>query len=106
MTTESSGIETYSVGLLMDWDHLWIRIRYNPREFIACFRLFFKSWARSWRRKSYWNGYLTEWHYRPFQLKTTRCGHGWTKRRSQTSLGRHIVSTHMIKERGTRGKHL
>ncbi len=83
----NSYIEVYPVGVLMDLKHRKIQrsIRYLHYQFKA----------RNWRAiKSSFNGYLAEWHYPP-EMRHSRCGHGWTKRRALRDLGRHIVESNV-----------
>lgn len=75
---EPSEIDVYPVGFYRDIRGLlmaarighWWDIRYQVRWI-----------ARSWRRRSYWNGYLAEVSH-----PTVLCGHGWTRRRALLSL--------------------
>ena len=75
---EPDVIDVYPVGFYSDVRSLlmslrvghWWDIRYRVRGI-----------ARSWRRRSYWNGYLAEVGH-PVAL----CGHGWTRRRALLSL--------------------
>lgn len=59
------------------------------------------NWRGEWRRmvdyikRRHWeavrnmfNGYLAEVQYS--SMHHTRCGHGWTKRRALSDLGRHL----------------
>lgn len=75
-------IETrvYPVGLLRDLVSLRTG-RFTARQFARWFRA-------SWRRRSYWNGYLAE----PVSeaVTFTRCGTGWTQRRASADLCRHL----------------
>jgi hypothetical protein len=93
---------TYPVGVLRQLIRL--RVALNPRSRHAYGHPDRATWQPGWRtdtakhalrtiwadrrRRSAWNGYLTEptdpniyWH---------RCGHGWTKHRATASLLRHI----------------
>ena len=75
---EPDVIDVYPVGFYSDVRRLlmalrmghWWDISYQVRRI-----------ARSWRRRSYWNGYLAEVGH-PVAL----CGHGWTRRRALLSL--------------------
>ncbi len=75
---EPDVIDVYPVGFYLDIRRIlmalrmghWWDIRYRVRGI-----------ARSWRRRSYWNGYLAEVGH-PVAL----CGHGWTRRRALLSL--------------------
>lgn len=87
---EQSYIEVYPVGLLRD-------LRKARREWAlfgnrrGAVRNLWYWFARSWRRRSYWNGYLAEWHYPP-EMRLGRAGKGWTRRAALRSLGRIIVA--------------
>ncbi len=54
--------------------------------------------TRSWHRRSYWNGYLAEVDY-PTALIHRTCGHGWTRRRALSSLGRHLGADNSLAAR-------
>jgi hypothetical protein len=81
----SREVDIYPVGLLADLKHFrghwWTRgRRYALSRLVRSFR-------RSWRRRSYWNGYLAE-----VELPVaSRCGHGWTKARARLDLARHVA---------------
>ena len=75
-----SEVRIYPVGLFRDLIALRTR-RFTARTFTRWFR-------RSWRRRSYWNGYLAE---HVGNLPHTRAGHGWTKRRALRDLHRHLA---------------
>lgn len=82
-------IEVYPVGLLSDLRHLRGVLRHpshgmNRRKHL---RAFGRRVTSSWRRRSYWNGYLAEVHCPPAGLMHRRCGRGWTKRAAARSLG-------------------
>lgn len=92
------GIETYPVGVLRDIRTLRMRLR-HPGGFYTrrnAVRFFFKWFARSWNRRSYWNGYLAEWHYCPEGVRHTRAGRGWTRRAALRRLGAHIVASNRL----------
>jgi hypothetical protein len=78
-------VDIYPVGLLADLKRarrdwwVWGR-RYAVR-------MLWRNVRGSWRRRSYWNGYLAE-----VDLPgVTRCGHGWTKARARLDLARHVA---------------
>lgn len=76
-------ISVYPVGMLAALQRGRIRqeIGYLRRQFRA----------RGWRAiRSSFNGYLAEVNY-PGDLMHRTCGHGWTKRRAASSLGRYLV---------------
>ena len=82
--SDVSYIEAYPVGLLRDWKLRKIKsgVRY----------LKIQIKRRSWRAvRSYFNGYLAEWHYPPEGMKHYKCGRGWTKRAAIRRLGVHIA---------------
>lgn len=88
------GIETYQVGFFRDLRHLrWDLRHQSPRKAVKRFWYWF---SRSFTRRSYWNGYLAEWHYCPEGVRHTKCGHGWTKRAALRRLGKHIVQSNLI----------
>ena len=62
------------VGVLRDLDK-------PPRWFWYWFR-------KSWRRRSYWNGWLAEPHQWPDGLQ--KCGQGWAPDRALASLMRRV----------------
>ena len=57
----------------------WEKARYLPRNV-----------RRSWRRRSYWNGWLAEPQEWPDGLK--RCGAGWTYTGALRDLARQVRS--------------
>ena len=81
-------ISVYRVGLFSDLWFAWADLRRGPRD---------RKWwriknrlrqvARSWRRRSYWNGFLAEVNYPPAGLKHLTCGRGWTRRAAARDLG-------------------
>lgn len=80
-------VDIYPVGLLADLKRLradwWMEgSGYAVIRFVSQFR-------QSWRRRSYWNGYLAEVD----SPNATRCGHGWTKMRARLDLARHVCRT-------------
>jgi hypothetical protein len=86
----SREVDIYPVGLLADLKHFrgdwWVRGR---RVAVA---RFVRSVRRSWRRRSYWNGYLAEVDL-PI---ATRCGRGWTKVRARLDLARHVAEQERV----------
>lgn len=78
------GVDVYHVGLLSDLKHLWAQWRLfgNYRTGTA---IFLRRFARNWRRRSYWNGYLAE-----ATGRHCNAGHGWTRKRALASLHREI----------------
>lgn len=98
---EASGIETYRVGLFADLFALKINLALRRAEGTDSqrhpWRWFLRSFLRSWRRRSYWNGYLAEWHYCPVGVVHSRCGRGWTRRAALRRLGAHIVGSNLLR---------
>lgn len=93
---EISGIEVYAVGLgrdLRTWRKRFFRRKYRK----GATKSFFYSFGIHWHRRSYWNGYLAEWHYPPYGMNFFRAGTGWTKRAAKRRLGKHIVKNNLIK---------
>lgn len=84
------GIETYAVGFFMDLRTARASC-HTLRDLPAVARRLARRVRRSWRRRSYWNGYLAEWHFIPEGVQHTRCGRGWTRRRALASLAAHLV---------------
>lgn len=82
-------IEVYSVGLLFDLKHLHAALRHPAHGMTRRnhLRAFGRRVAGSWRRRSYWNGYLAEVHYPPAGLMHRTCGTGWTRKAAARSLG-------------------
>lgn len=75
-------IAVYPVGWLEAWKHK--RMRSELRFTVRCVR------QRNWRAvKNSFNGYLAEVAYGNLIQRT--CGHGWTKRRAASRLGRYLV---------------
>lgn len=98
MIDECHGIEAYPVGFLHDLKGLKNRLWAIDRGIFHmtrrdAWRFFLRSIGRSWRRRSYWNGYLAEWHYCPEGVRHTKAGRGWTKRAALRRLGAHIVAS-------------
>jgi hypothetical protein len=91
---EASGIETYRVGLLADLHAFGINRRFSG--FRLAWRRLKRDIARGWRRRSYWNGFLAEWHYCPVGVKHSKCGRGWTRRAALRRLGAHIVASNLL----------
>lgn len=82
------GIETYEVGLLLDFRRGRLRagLRYLARQVKR----------REWRAvRNYFNGYLAEWHYPPLGVKHYKCGRGWTRRAARRRLGKHLVASNL-----------
>jgi hypothetical protein len=74
-------IIVYPVGLFSDLKRRRLRsgIRY----------LWYQARRGKWRAVgNYFNGYLAEVQYS--SMHHYRCGHGWTKRRALSDLGRHL----------------
>ncbi len=71
-------IDVYPVGFYSDVRRLLMALRMGHWRDIS-YQV--RRIARSWRRRSYWNGYLAEVGH-PVAL----CGHGWTRRRALLSL--------------------
>lgn len=73
----------YPVGLFSD-------IKLRPRRIRGGLRyLRYQLKRRNWRAiGNYFNGYLAEVQYS--SMKHYRCGHGWTRRRALSDLGRHL----------------
>jgi hypothetical protein len=86
----SREVDIYPVGLLADLKHFrgdwWV---WGRRVAVA---RFVRSVRRSWRRRSYWNGYLAEVDL-PI---ATRCGRGWTKVRARLDLARHVAEQERV----------
>lgn len=95
--TEERGIGTYAVGLLYDILRLIERLQMGKehRQRVTPFRTFWFSFRMHWRNKSYWNGYLAEWHYPPNDVIIHKCGHGWTRRRALRRLGTYLVQSNL-----------
>ncbi len=75
---EPGVIDVYPVGFYSDVRRLLMALRMGHWRDIS-YQV--RRIARSWRRRSYWNGYLAEVGH-PVAL----CGHGWTRRRALLSL--------------------
>lgn len=87
--SDSMGIETYPVGLLDDLRRR--RLRYGLGTYLLG-----QIKRRNWRAvRSYFNGYLAEWHFAPEGVTLDRSGSGWTRRAALRSLGRHIVEANL-----------
>lgn len=56
-------VEVYKVGLLRDFEKIKSK----------GFKNFWYWFKTSWKRKSYWNGYLAE------SENKSKCGKGWTE---------------------------
>lgn len=92
---ERSGIEVYPVGFLRDWKKL---TRSKKHKMKHPWKTFFRWFKQRWYRRSYWNGYLAEWHYPPYGMKHYKTGRGWTKRAAKRRLGNHIVKMNLLEE--------
>lgn len=84
-------IDIYPVGLLHDLQFLRGVIQNFGRHTTfanvrTALRKLMRGFRRSWRRHSYWNGYLAE-----HPTMGRRCGHGWTKRRAYRDLIDHLT---------------
>ena len=87
---EQQGIEVYPVGFLEDFKRK--RVRSGIKNY-----LLYQIKQRNWRAvRSYFNGYLAEWHYCPEGVRHTKCGRGWTKRAALRRLGNHIVQSNLL----------
>lgn len=95
--TEEFGIGTYAVGLLYDILRLIERLQMDEshRKRVTPWRSFFFAFKTHWRKKSYWNGYLAEWHYPPADVMIHKCGHGWTRRRALRRMGQYLVQSNL-----------
>jgi hypothetical protein len=82
---ESSKVDIYPVGLLSDLKRL--RAEWWTQGSGVAVVAFVSRFRASWRRRSYWNGYLAETDL-PW---AKRAGHGWTKRRATLDLARHVA---------------
>lgn len=87
-------VDVYPVGFLRDALQVWrafrLRRQLPPGVVKSEARKYARWFRRSWRRKSYWNGYLAEPTWPGDQSpQWRRCGSGWTKRRALRSLSRH-----------------
>lgn len=83
---ERSRIGVYPVGALHDWK--------NGKSLIHIAKQAMNSRKRSWRSfRNYFNGYLAEWHFPPLEMRHSRCGRGWSKRRALRRLGVHIAES-------------
>jgi hypothetical protein len=71
--------DVYAVGLLRDWLHARRTGEY---------RLRWRWFCRSWRRRSYWNGYLAE-----HAQCAHNAGRGWTKRAASRRVARICEAT-------------
>jgi hypothetical protein len=80
--------EVYAVGLLSDLRFFYGTLRRAPKHTRQAWRKLWYGWRQSWRRRSYWNGYLAE---PKVDNAWSRAGHGWTKRRAVRILDRHLA---------------
>lgn len=87
--SEESFIEAYPVGFFQDLRRLRVNNHVVGRG--RAFKNFWYWFKRSYKRRSYWNGYLAEWHYPPEGMRHTQCGKGWTKKAAIRRLGKHIM---------------
>lgn len=96
-----SGIETYPVGLYSDLKRgrVWRGGR---------FYLWRQAKRGNWRAvRSYFNGYLAEWHYPPTDdafRHPRMCGRGWTRKAALRDLGQKIVSANLHQREASRGE--
>ncbi len=90
--TFDPGISTYAVGLLYDLQLLWRALFVSGWSRGAGIRSFFYKVRLRWRKKSYWNGYLAEWHYQPEDVILYKCGKGWTRKAALRRLGENLVN--------------
>ncbi len=81
--------EVYKVGLLSDIAFYWKARKNFKRLNRLAIGEFLTRFKQSYRRKSYWNGYLAEPYEWPWLLAT--CGHGWTKRRAVARLNKYCA---------------
>lgn len=81
-------VEVYPVGLLADLRFLSGTIRRAPSHTGEAWRKLRNGWRGSWRRRSYWNGYLAE---PKVDNAWARAGHGWTEKRARRDLDRHLA---------------
>lgn len=79
-------VDTYRVGFLRDLHVLWADARLGITTWSYAIRTLLRRVSRSWRRRSYWVGWLAEPRQLPDGL--SRCGSGWTRVRSLRSLAR------------------
>lgn len=90
-----SNVDVYPVGALRDLRMMWSAVRHGHRigwmPAAGEVRRYARWMARSWRRRSYWNGYLAEPTWGVDGPAFTRCGHGWTERRARRSLAAHVL---------------
>jgi hypothetical protein len=81
-------IDVYPVGLLRDLRLVWLTMRRTPGHAAWALRKLRRNFCRSWRRRSYWSGYLAE----PTTSNVwTRAGHGWSKTRARRDFDRHLA---------------
>ncbi|HEY9660818.1 MAG TPA: hypothetical protein V6C65_20375 [Allocoleopsis sp.] len=83
---QSDHVDIYPVGLLYDIQLLIGQRRARKVKnlrYLKPWRNFFKSFRRSMKRRSYFNGYLAE-----LAGAEISAGHGWTKKRALNSLER------------------
>lgn len=83
---EAPTISVYPVGLFRDIRDIWVDRHGTVAGSRARMRHRLHWIARSWRKRSYWNGYLAEVNY-PGRLKHTTCGKGWTRKSAARDLG-------------------
>lgn len=83
-----AGIETYPVGFFFDLKHRNFKrgARHLKRHITA------RNWGAI---RSYFNGYLAEWHYVPDGVRIRKCGRGWTRQAARRRLGREIVTMNL-----------
>jgi hypothetical protein len=89
-STDVGEVDIYAVGLLHDIRLAVGGLRARGHRFHFARKLP-RRLRSSWRKSSYWNGYLAEPAAIADGLNTwTRCGHGWTKKRALRDLRRHM----------------
>ena len=92
------GISTYRVGFFQDlWWFLRVLLGKQKAEKKAVLKLVIQKFRIHWRKKSYWNGFLAEWHYVPEGVNHYTAGHGWTRKRALKRLGQYIVRDNLLK---------
>ena len=88
-------VDVYPVGFYSDLKRAWGEARLRSvRE--GAGRLA-RDVRRSWRRRSYWNGFLAEPYHMPPNV--ARCGRGFTRTGALRSLARLIAAAHPDRSR-------
>ena len=85
-TARNTAISVYPVGMMAMLLSLRSAITHRSLGYFT-WRWHARGFARDWRNRNYWNGFLAEVDYPPAGLTHTRCGRGWTRRRAARSLG-------------------